>query len=655
MKNIFKYELIQLFRDKKTIIFIFILPLIIFPIINGGLVYFTKSRVKSIASEKATVQVKSNLLTDNLFSDFKDSTITAEFTPQIADNKDSLLALYPAVIDIEEPDTLAIPLVTVFYSSKDEKKGIIAHRIIKLVEKLRKDNRNLRFKEIGIEDYQKSLELSKVNIAGLEETENYKYAKTLTISLILVLFFGTYTLANYVILGEKDNKTMETLLTSGAARNRIILGKMSIIFSAGIIMSVLELLSFYFYSKWGGLSNFNIYLDFQQILLFSLVTLAVSVLIASVGIFISCRMKSSTVGQMIMTPLFIVILLFAFGGTFDGIVVSKGLLLIPVLNAAGVMKAIIMNNYNIVNVSVAAVSSLGYGFFFIKQSVAFLNSEGILENDSEQSLAGRSDKSSFAYLSFAVLVVFYLQVGGYLQGRDIVSGLIYSQVFILGLAAVFILKLAGLDLKKSFRFKGFKLQYLFLALFFGFFGRYPISFIKEGFGSLFPIPKLMEEASLLDTGLGEIPFGLVVLIVGFLPAIFEELVFRGAFVSLLENNRSKLKVSLIVGVLFGIMHLNVFTFLETGLLGVLLTYLTLKSGSIIPSMIFHAINNSSSMVMMQMMEKGELSDGFTFIMENQIFIAVVSLVTVALIVFMMKEDLVVFKNIKKTGNKKIAV
>jgi len=546
MKNIFKYELIQLFRDKKTILFIFILPLIIFPVINGGLVYFTKSRVKSIASEHATVLVKHHLRTDQFFADFKDSTLTTEFVDHIPENKDSLLSIYPAVLEIEEPDSLVIPAVTVYYSSKDEKKGLTAHRIIKTVEKLRKEHRNLRFKEIGIDDYPRSLEIGRSNIAGMEETENYKYAKTLTISLILVLFFGTYTLANYVILGEKDNKTMETLLTSGAGRNKIILGKMSIIFSAGIVMSVLELVSFYFYGKWGGLSDFNVYLGVSQVVLFLVVTLAISVLIASVGIFISCRMKSTTLGQMVMTPLFIVVLLFAFGGTFDGIVVSKGLLFVPVLNAAGVMKSIIMNNYNTFDVMVATISSLLYGLFFIKQSVSFLNSEGILESDSEQSIAARSDKSGYAYLAFAVLVVFYLQVGGYLQNRDIVSGLIYSQVFILGLAAVIILKLAGMDLKRSFRFKGFKPVYLFVAVFLGFFGRYPISFIKEGFSSLFPIPKLMEEMSLLDTGLGDINFMYVVLIVGLLPAIFEELVFRGAFLSLLENNRSKLKTSLII-------------------------------------------------------------------------------------------------------------
>ena len=71
MKKIFKFEAKQLLRDKKTIFFVFILPLIAFPLLNGVLSKVVNSRIESIFEQKATVIVQRDSLAVEVLSKFK--------------------------------------------------------------------------------------------------------------------------------------------------------------------------------------------------------------------------------------------------------------------------------------------------------------------------------------------------------------------------------------------------------------------------------------------------------------------------------------------------------------------------------------------------------------------------------------------------------
>ena len=666
MINIIKYELIQLFRDKKTIFFIFILPLIIFPLLNGGLSFLTKSKIKEIMDEKITILVERNLngveRERQLPSDFfeileNDYNISSEFiTPSVLENDsssmilDSLLSIYPAIIKINPiikslldsitiKEDRNIPQVTVLYSSKKEKKSIEFSKVIKSLKKMKKEFRNLRYFEIGIEDYPDLIKVNKQNIASYEKSENFKFAKMLPITLILILFFGTFAIANYIILGEKDNKTLETLLSSGATRKTIILGKFLVIFSAGFIMSILEMISFYLYAVIGDFSDFKIFFSPMQIGLLFITIVILTVLVASIGINISTRLKSTTIGQAVMTPLMILFLILGFVGTFDGILIEKGLLFVPVMNIAGIIKNIILNEQGIfLNILIVTVVSTVYTYLIMRNAVQILNGEKILHQDNDSGFIGMSisgknsfniDKANYAFVSFLILIVVYMLLGGYLQGKEIISGLIFSQVVILGVAAVVILKLANFEVKKSFRFKGFKIKYLLIAITIGLFARFPISYIIDGFKYFFPLPNILTEGNAISSSaLGDLNIFYMIGVVALLPAVFEELVFRGSLLTLYETDkkRSDLKNAIMIGILFGAMHLNAYTFLETGLLGVVLAMLTIKSGSIFPAMIMHFVNNASSLLLMEMMKDENIGRYKSFIdfFENEKYVGFIA-------------------------------
>ena len=90
---------------------------------------------------------------------------------------------------------------------------------------------------------------------------------------------------------------------------------------------------------------------------------------------------------------------------------------------------------------------------------------------------------------------------------------------------------------------------------------------------------------------------ITLLVVTVLPAVCEEWAFRGTLQPLLSQWTGNIHAGIWLGaVFFSAIHLQFEGFLPRMLLGAMLGYLTAASGSLIPAMVGHAINNGSVVV-----------------------------------------------------------
>ena len=88
-------------------------------------------------------------------------------------------------------------------------------------------------------------------------------------------------------------------------------------------------------------------------------------------------------------------------------------------------------------------------------------------------------------------------------------------------------------------------------------------------------------------------FLLTLLFTAVLPGICEEFTHRGLLLA--GNKKLGMKKAILLSALFfGLMHMNIEQFFYATIIGILLGYLTVVSGSIIPSMIIHFMNNAIS-------------------------------------------------------------
>jgi sodium transport system permease protein len=114
---------------------------------------------------------------------------------------------------------------------------------------------------------------------------------------------------------------------------------------------------------------------------------------------------------------------------------------------------------------------------------------------------------------------------------------------------------------------------------------------------LFPVPQEIIEAfgrSLV--GADEFPLWQLVLFVAVMPGVFEELAFRGVLVHGLKKRLRPVALALAVGMIFGVFHVSLFRILPTAWLGVVLTAVTLLTGSVLPAMLWHFLNNAIALV-----------------------------------------------------------
>ncbi len=81
-------------------------------------------------------------------------------------------------------------------------------------------------------------------------------------------------------------------------------------------------------------------------------------------------------------------------------------------------------------------------------------------------------------------------------------------------------------------------------------------------------------------------------VVTIMPAVCEEALHRGFILSGFRRRiRSKWALCIIMGIIFGIFHLDFYRFLGTGLLGVVMTYILLETDNFFLNMLFHFFNN----------------------------------------------------------------
>ena len=89
----------------------------------------------------------------------------------------------------------------------------------------------------------------------------------------------------------------------------------------------------------------------------------------------------------------------------------------------------------------------------------------------------------------------------------------------------------------------------------------------------------------------------VILSVAMLPAVFEELAFRGALQPLLIRATGNPWVGIVLAsIIFSAIHFQFYGFLPRVLLGMLFGWLAYRTGSILPGMVAHFLNNAGAAI-----------------------------------------------------------
>lgn len=199
-----------------------------------------------------------------------------------------------------------------------------------------------------------------------------------------------------------------------------------------------------------------------------------------------------------------------------------------------------------------------------------------------------------AFVMFALVIVMMLFVAAPIQMNLGMTGVLITELIFLAMAIIGTLLMKG-SLKEVFPLKKPQFRQIAGTVLLWIGAYFIILFSTMFIGYLFP-----EAMNQVSTGMNDIitsvPFPVRYLIVAVSPAICEEAVHRGFILHYLKPINRKWLIVLIMGILFGLFHLDPMRFLATGILGGVITYIAIETENMFYPFLLHLLNNSLSVL-----------------------------------------------------------
>jgi sodium transport system permease protein len=367
--KIFKKELKETIRDRKTMLIMVAIPLLVFPILINVVVGVSGSFNES-ASEKilkiGIIGDSNNLIVKQLKS------IPASFGPKelIAYKGDSTRLFKDQndeVIDIAlwydsglEGILAAQGTANVLWAIDNTNIGY-SERIKGYMNIIETEERLKRYDELGIDEQKlQPYRITYQNTASDRQMLGELAGGILPYIFIAFGFLGCMYPAIDLFSGEKERGTIETLLSTPVQRWKILIGKMLVVVLSGLTASFSALFGLFVSIEFLDLipdptlmAVVSKILTFPIIIKLFALLLPLTVFFAGIMIPISVYTKSFKEAQSIITPLNIVVVLPAMLGLFPGIELNYLTACIPILNIVLTTKSLIAGNLDYILLAIS--------------------------------------------------------------------------------------------------------------------------------------------------------------------------------------------------------------------------------------------------------------------------------------------------------------
>lgn len=620
---IFKKEIRELIRDKKTIFVMFALPLLIYPLLIIGVSMVMMNVQSGYETKEYVVGLDSSV--DKAAVDFikQPSEDEEGVSFKFKECDDYSEALSEGSINAYlscEDDTYMIS-----YNSSDTDSSYASDYLSEKLEEYKDDISLTLFEEADLEadKFMNPIRIELENLASGEQSMGSILGMIVPLLLIMGVFIGVMTPAIDATSGEKERGTQETLMSFPISGHELICGKYLAVSAAGVLSAFLYLLSvgilaayMFMVSGMVGEMNFNIGMFVPALLVVIISTIAFALFLGAAIMCICSFAKSTKEASSYISPIMVVIMLIAYAGYLD-VHLTVELSIVPVLNIVLLIKSVLAFEYNTLAIILVLVSNIAYAAIAITVLGKLYTSERILFGENFGSLFERRTERTKgtvptvgdAILILMVTAVLFLYIGSAIQMKLLLIGVGISHIIIVGvpiLAAWY----GKVDYKKTFSLNSFGLKNLpaiILIAVGGFvvcnIACMPIANMAESsmeqYSNSFSM--LMSSESIWVTWL----------IIGVVPAISEETLFRGYLFSSLREKTKPVVFIVITALLFGIYHMNLYQGCYAFLLGLILAYTVYKTNSIFASSLIHFICNSIAVFLSEtsFVDLEKVSDG----------------------------------------------
>ena len=359
--SIFKKELIDVLRDRRTLMFMVVIPILITPLLVIGSIKFQEYQNKK-SEEKilkiAYINDSEDSLTKQLLSDQKGVKIIEGVQLDSIESyikSDSLQGgLYLGKGFLKKIKTNSSGDVKIYYKSSDlmsksKKRMQAALDIYK--EKIIAE----RLKQLNVDgQILEPITITDIDMATAKETLGKAVGGFIPYVLVMFIFLGAMYPAIDLGAGEKERGSLETLLSSPATKFEITMGKLLVVSLTGIVSGLVSVLgissSLFFIDKIPVQMQETILELINPFMISSIIILMIPIAIffASMLLSISFYARSFKEAQSLMGPLNMVIIVPLFLSLGPGMEMDHATALMPLINVGLLTKEILAGSVELI-------------------------------------------------------------------------------------------------------------------------------------------------------------------------------------------------------------------------------------------------------------------------------------------------------------------
>ena len=389
--SIFKKELTDVLRDRRTLFFMIAMPVIVMPLIFIGSLKFQEYQNKkseekilniALVNESGETKIRDYILNQkgvNLIEDIDADSLEAGI------KSDSLQGgLYIGKNFLNNISTNQMGAVEIYYKSSDLMSKA-KKRINNALDQYKNEvvaGRLLRF-DID-KNLLEPLQIIDKDMSTKKETIGKALGGLVPYMLVIFIFLGAMYPAIDLGAGEKERGSLETLLSSPATKFEITVGKLMVVSLTGLVSGLISVVGItapmHFIDNIPDQIKSTVLEIISPFMIISVIFLMIPIAIffASMLLSISFYARSFKEAQSLMGPLNIIIIVPLMLTLGPGIEIDHITALIPLINVGLLTKEILAGSVEPIYFIETLSSLLFFAAIGIRFSVYWFNKENTI-------------------------------------------------------------------------------------------------------------------------------------------------------------------------------------------------------------------------------------------------------------------------------------
>lgn len=464
-----------------------------------------------------------------------------------------------------------------------------------------------------------------IDVAPQETKQALVWSKLLPLIMLVWALTGAFYPAIDLCAGEKERGTLETLLSSPASRREIVWGKLLTVMSFSVGTAVLNLFSMQItssfvinqFSRMGATDAVAALgpLHFSALTWLIVILLPISAMFSALALAVAALARSSKEGQYYLMPLLLAGLPLVMLPMMPGITLSAGTSAIPVTGAVLLARALIEGQYreSLFHAPIVIAVTVICCLLAVRWAVRQFESESVMFRESERfqwSLWLRQiwrDRAATATANEALLCGVIILVALFFGRMSLTSqqldwqSISRSTVAIqLGMILAPCLVMATFmtaSVRRALRIEAAHPFDIAVALVLGLTLHPAYMLLSAAIQHEFQLGADTRELLVyVDSLISLAPLWSVILILAVIPAICEELAFRGFIFGGLIRQNGVLRAILVSSLFFGLSHGVLQQTIGASVMGMVLGLIAWRTGGVVCGIVLHMTHNTLTMI-----------------------------------------------------------